>query len=134
MLFRLLFVSVFFQLSFLYNASAQNKVEKDSSLCLDMIEKYSDFWIKDGVGKHGVREIICREFLSKCNFVGLEWKNMAKYFGTPNHKFTIENEKVFRYRLNYYSPDIKGIGIMLLDIDVNKKGIIIRFSIYSIDG
>jgi len=134
MFYKILVIVFLFQLIFGYNANAQKEEVAKVNSCLNLLARYSDYWKKDSVGKNGVREIIGYEFLNKCNFIGEKWVNLIEYLGTPNHKFRIENTNVYRYRLNYYSDDMKDSGTMLLDIDVNKVGIITDFSIWEVDG
>lgn len=112
----------------------QEKNWTNMDSCFSNLEAYSHYWKIDSLGKNGFRQLMADRILTKCYFQGEKWKNVYKYFGNPNFKYNSDGNKTYRYRLNYQSKDITMVGTMLLDIEVDKTGVIVRFSIFFIDG
>ena len=130
-LIALLFIINLYSSEDLYGQE-KNWTNKDS--CFSYLNIYSNYWKKDSLGKNGFRQLMADFVLKNCHFEGEKWKDINKYLGNPNFIFNLNGKRFYRYRLNYQSKDIKAIGTVLLDIGVEKTGLIVSFSISSVDG
>jgi hypothetical protein len=62
---------------------AQKSTSSKPNPCSYILEKYSESWKLDSVGKNGLREILATELLGKCKFVGSQWKKISTFLGPP---------------------------------------------------
>lgn len=103
---------------------------KDS--CISQLEYYSSHWKGDSLGLNGFRELFSLRVLKNCNYENRLWKQVGRYLGNPNFTFKKENFTRYRFRLNHYTEDIRELGSLLLDVLVNKEGIITQFIIWEV--
>lgn len=102
--------------------------------CLSYLQQYSIYWKKDTLGKNGARKLMADYFLKECVFTGRKWSDIFKFLGKPNVTIAKKNGRIYMYRINYQSLDIKEVGTILLHIEVDSGGIITNFSIAANDG
>jgi hypothetical protein len=113
----------------LFHLNAQEKVWTKQDTCLLYLEQYSHYWKKDKLGKNGARELMVKLFLNVCKFTGKRWTEISKLLGEANVTSIKKNKRIYLFRVNYQSADIKEAGTMLLHIEVDNTGTIASFSI-----
>jgi hypothetical protein len=119
-------ISVAFALLFLFfsckSAGSSRKEEKQED-CLETIKYYSEFWIRDSLGKNGFRQLYGTSILKKCNLEGKKWSEISVYFGKPNKQYTNWDRNRYLFRLDHYAEDMFIPGTLLLDVDTRKDTI-----------
>ena len=129
---RILIVLVI--LIFLQTSASSQYPRNKVDTCLNLLGDYSNYWKKDSLGENGFRELLGHKVLKNCNCEGRLWKDVKEHLGTPNFSYP-DGERVFySYRLNHFTKDIKDIGTFLLDVVVNKEGVIVHFIVWEGDG
>jgi hypothetical protein len=114
-------------------ALSQEKKWTIEDSCYSYLNIYREFWKKDNLGKNGLRQLLADYILKKCDFKGQPWEKLRPLLGTPTHTRKLEQSVLYRYRLNYLSKEVT-VGTELLEIVVDKSGLIISFSVFTIDG
>lgn len=92
--------------------------------CSRLLRSYSVYWKNDSLAKNGFGELMGIYVLRNCEYNGKAWTELQPYLGPPNFTYS-ESEKIrYRYRLNHFTEDVTDSGTFLLDVVVNKEGII----------
>jgi hypothetical protein len=105
-----------------------------NSKTIELLHDYHAQWINDSLAKNGFRQLLANEFLSKCNFEGMKWALLQKYFGKPSYIWDRDSSIRYKYRASYFSDENYGApGNLYVEIEV-KNGVIIIFRVYEIDG
>ena len=102
--------------------------------CLSILKSYSAYWKKDSLGDNGFRELLGYRVLMNCDCKGEKWETVLEYLGRPGFEYPDKSKTEYRYRLNYYSDDITLPGTLLLDVTVDKNGMITSFMVWEVDG
>ena len=131
---RLIVVSILFSVSCGSKSLFCQEKNATNDRCLSYLYTYSRYWKLDSLGKNGFRELMSDVVLKECHFKGDKWTDIKKYLGKPNSRFSLNGHQYYRYRLNYQSKSIKDIGTRLVDFEVDNSGLIVGFSIFSVDG
>lgn len=116
------------------HAFSQIEPKDKIDTCLNLLGSYSNYWKKDSIGDNGFRELLGYRVINSCDCTNRKWKYVFELLGNPNFIYLEANQTKYRYRLNNYNNDIKHPGTLLLDIFVNQEGVIVKFSIWEVDG
>lgn len=114
--------------------SSKNEHRKANDTCLNILNEYSYYWKKDSLAKNGFRDLFGKTILKNCNCLDVQYKRIEKYLGDPDTIINIGNSKIYRFRLNHLSENLQDLGTFLLDIEINEKGLVIRFKAWEVDG